>query len=229
MKVRVRSKEAVLNRSRRSLTPCGRRVEVFIFISSFRFPFDFCNGSDDPVSAVQLTTPTRAVTDDCFLPFERLFSYAMGMLDTAGEITRLLDQVQAGDKAAESQLMEAVYPKLRRIAAHHLQRERAGHTLQVTALVNEAYLQLLGRSNIEWGNRVHFFAAAAQSMRRILIDYARTRKAAKREGQRQRVEWSDVLAISEDREPEPWPTVASSRCRCGRMSPPRTAVPVTSL
>jgi RNA polymerase sigma factor (TIGR02999 family) len=121
------------------------------------------------------------------------------MPDSAGEITRLLDAMRAGDGAAESRLMEAVYPELRKIAARYLQRERVGHTLQPTALVNEAYLQLLGNAGAQLRNRSHFFAAAARSMRRILVDYARMRKAAKREGNRQRIELLDVLAISEDR------------------------------
>ena len=121
------------------------------------------------------------------------------MADASGEITRLLEEIQAGDKAAEARLMQAVYPKLRRIAAHYLRQERVGHTLQATALVNEAYLQLLGQAGASLRGRTHFFAAAAQSMRRILIDYARTRNAIKREGHRQRVELTDVLAVSEER------------------------------
>ena len=121
------------------------------------------------------------------------------MADKSGEITRLLGEMRAGDKAAESRLMEAVYPELRRIAGYYLKRERAGHTLQPTALVHEAYLQLLGDADIDWHNRTHFFAAAAQSMRRILVDYARMRKAAKRDGARERVDLFDVLAISEER------------------------------
>ena len=121
------------------------------------------------------------------------------MADETGEITRFLQEIRAGDKEAESRLMEAVYPKLKRIAAHYLRQERAGHTLQATALVNEAYLQLLGQADISLHGRAHFFAAAAQSMRRILVDYARMRKAGKRDGQRHKVELSDVLAISDDR------------------------------
>jgi RNA polymerase sigma factor (TIGR02999 family) len=95
--------------------------------------------------------------------------------------------------------MEAVYPKLRRMAAHMLQAERPGHTLQATALVHEAYMRLLGKADVDWKDRVHFFATAAQAMRRILVDYARTRKAAKREGARRRVELTHELAISDDR------------------------------
>jgi RNA polymerase sigma-70 factor (ECF subfamily) len=117
----------------------------------------------------------------------------------AGEITRILADLRAGNREAESRLIEAVYPELRRIAAYFLKQERPGHTLQPTALVNEAYLRLLGDARIDWNDRVHFFAAAAQSMRRILVDYARQRKTAKRGGARHKVELTDVLAISEDR------------------------------
>jgi RNA polymerase sigma factor (TIGR02999 family) len=121
------------------------------------------------------------------------------MADSTGEITRLLGELRAGKPEAESILLDAVYRDLKRIAGHLLQRERPGHTLQPTALVNEAYLQLLGDADVDWKDRNHFFAAAAQSMRRILVDYARMRKADKREGGRQKVELTDVLAISDER------------------------------
>jgi len=120
-------------------------------------------------------------------------------MDTAGDITRLLGEFKAGSKAAESRLLEIVYPELRKIAGRYLRRETSGHTLQPTALVNEAYLQLMGQRDKEWQNRSHFFAVAAQLMRRILVDYARTRKAGKREGGRQRLELTDALMVSEDR------------------------------
>ena len=118
---------------------------------------------------------------------------------TAKEITRLLNEVRSGNRNAQSELMEAVYPELRRLAARLLRAERPGHTLQATALVNEAYMRLVGQSNIDWKDRVHFFAAAARSMRRILVDYARMHRARKRSGERQQVELTDALAISEDR------------------------------
>jgi RNA polymerase sigma-70 factor, ECF subfamily len=116
-----------------------------------------------------------------------------------GDITRLLEQVRAGDRAAESRLMDAVYPELRRIAAARLRGERPGHTLQATALAHEAYLQLLGQAEIDWRNRGHFFAAAAQAIRRILVDYARRRKASKRDGARHKIALTEGLAISDDR------------------------------
>jgi RNA polymerase sigma factor (TIGR02999 family) len=120
-------------------------------------------------------------------------------MDRPGDVTLLLRQVKAGDGAAESRLLELVYPQLRRIARNYLSRERTGHTLQPTALVNEAYLQLVGQLEKDWQNRSHFYAVAAQLMRRILVDHARQRKAAKRDGNRQRVELTDALAISGDR------------------------------
>jgi RNA polymerase sigma-70 factor (ECF subfamily) len=116
-----------------------------------------------------------------------------------GDITRLLGELRAGNQHAQSQLMEAVYGELHKIAGRLLQRERTGHTLQATALVNEAYLQMVGDERVDWKDRSHFFAAAAQSMRHILVDYARRHKAAKRDGARLKVELTDALAISDDR------------------------------
>lgn len=116
-----------------------------------------------------------------------------------GQITVLLDAVKAGDRDAESRLLDLVYPELRKLARRYMHRERTDHTLQASALVNEVYMQLLRGASIDWRNRAHFYAAAAQSMRRILVDYARAERAEKREGGRQRVELLDHLAISEER------------------------------
>jgi len=116
-----------------------------------------------------------------------------------GDITALLRRVKAGDAGAESRLLELVYPQLRNIAGAYISRERKGHTLQPTALVNEAYLQLVGQMDKEWHDRSHFYAVASQLMRRILVDYARHKKAAKREGNRQQVELTDSIAIAEER------------------------------
>jgi RNA polymerase sigma-70 factor (ECF subfamily) len=99
--------------------------------------------------------------------------------DGTEAITHLLGEVTRGNQKAESQLMSVVYKELRRIAARHMAHERPSHTLQPTALVNEVYLRLLNQQNIGWQNRAHFFATAAQLMRRVLIDYARTRTAGK--------------------------------------------------
>jgi RNA polymerase sigma-70 factor, ECF subfamily len=119
-------------------------------------------------------------------------------MEGSGQITRLLRELGTGNKSAESALMEAVYPELRRMAARYMSHERAGHTLQATALVNEAYLELVGQAGTDFKNRSHFYAVAAQAMRRILVDYAREKKALKRDGDRQRVELTDALAVSRD-------------------------------
>ena len=116
-----------------------------------------------------------------------------------GQITRILEELRAGKEGAQSQLIEAVYGELHKIAGRLLAREREGHTLEATALVNEAYMQMVGDARLDWKDRSHFYAAAAQSMRHILVDYARRHKAAKRDGGRHRVELTDALAISEDR------------------------------
>src|SRR5260370_36302272 len=120
-------------------------------------------------------------------------------MDTGpGEITRLLGELREGKRDAEARLMEAVLPELKRRAASYLRGERPGHTLQTTALVNEAYLELTGRSQVDWKDGPHFFAVAAEAMRRILVDYARARNAAKRGGGRHKVELSEAMVISED-------------------------------
>jgi RNA polymerase sigma-70 factor (ECF subfamily) len=116
---------------------------------------------------------------------------------TGGEknITQLLGQLRAGDANARGELMEVVYPALRRIAQWHLRRERSGHTLQPTALVNEAYLKLFGRSEVQFADRAHFFALVSQVMRRVLVDHARARAAARRSGDGQRVSLEAALAM----------------------------------
>ena len=121
------------------------------------------------------------------------------MSDQTGEITRLLGEVREKRSGAEERLMEAVLPELKRRAAAYLRGERKGHTLQTTALVNEAYMELTGRTKVDFKDGSHFFAVAAQAMRRVLVDYARTRRAAKRDGGLRRVELLDVMAVSEDR------------------------------
>ena len=98
------------------------------------------------------------------------------------ELTQLLIDWGNGDKEAFERLTALVYDELRRMAHGHMNRERAGHTLQTTALVNEAYLRLIDQRRSRWQNRAHFFAIAAQLMRRILVDHARTRGRAKRGG-----------------------------------------------
>lgn len=113
------------------------------------------------------------------------------------EVSHLLRQLRGGDKEAESDLYSAVYDELRAIAARQLSRERPEHTLQTTALVNEAYLRLRER-NSGWRNREHFFAAAAKMMRQVLIDHARSRMAEKRGGQQRLVALNEGLVYSDD-------------------------------
>jgi len=98
------------------------------------------------------------------------------------EITQLLIDWGKGDQAALERLMPLVYSQLRRLASNYLRRERVGHTLQPTALVNEAYLKLIDQKNAKWQNRAQFFGISAQLMRRILVDHARQRQAVKRGG-----------------------------------------------
>jgi RNA polymerase sigma factor (TIGR02999 family) len=116
----------------------------------------------------------------------------------AGNVTTLLRELRGGGRSAEARLLDLVYPELRRIARGFLRQERAGHSLRPTALVNEAYLQLASQQDKAWANRSHFYAVAAQLMRRLLVDYARQRNAAKREGRQHRVELTDAIAITDD-------------------------------
>lgn len=115
------------------------------------------------------------------------------------EVTRLLKDWGNGDSAALDQLIPIVYAELRTIAARYLRRERQDHTLQPTALVNEAYLRLIDQKQVEWQNRAHFVGVAAQMMRRILVDHARSHNRAKRGGGAPKVSLDEAVAISEDR------------------------------
>jgi RNA polymerase sigma-70 factor, ECF subfamily len=119
-------------------------------------------------------------------------------MDLPGDVTTLLQQLREGDKSAEARLLDLIYPELRKIARAFLGKERAAHSLQPTILVNEAYLQLAAQRDKEWQNRSHFYAIAAQLMRRFLVDHARERNAEKRGGRRQKVELTDDLAIADE-------------------------------
>ncbi len=109
----------------------------------------------------------------------RELTTGMGEQSTQG-VTRLLREAQAGDRAALDELLPLVYRELRQIAARHLAQERAGHTLQATALVHEVYLRLIDQHSVDWRNRAHFFSIAAEMMRRILVNHAVSRRAQKR-------------------------------------------------
>jgi RNA polymerase sigma factor (TIGR02999 family) len=108
------------------------------------------------------------------------------------DVTRILDRVQQGDPQAAEELVPLVYGELRKLAAAKMANEPAGSTLQPTALVHEAWIRLAGSQNQHWTGRAHFFAAAAEAMRHILIDKARRRRALRRGGDRQRVEFAEV-------------------------------------
>jgi RNA polymerase sigma factor (TIGR02999 family) len=117
------------------------------------------------------------------------------MLDLMSDVTRVLSAIEQGDPHAAEQLLPLVYDELRKLAAHRLAREKPGQTLQATALVHEAYLRLVDVEQAQrWNSRGHFFAAAAQAMRRILIDNARNKDSLKRGGGMRRVELADVAS-----------------------------------
>lgn len=114
------------------------------------------------------------------------------------DVTALLMAWGGGDEEALSRLTPLVYNELHRLASAYMRREHAGHTLQTTALVNEAYIKLVDSSRVHWQNRAHFFAIAAQLMRRILIDFARSRAYQKRGGAWRRITLVDGLGIETD-------------------------------
>ena len=111
------------------------------------------------------------------------------------EVTQLLLQWSDGNKAALDKLMPLVYRELRRLAGYHMRHERPEHSLQASALVNEAYLRLVDYRRMQWQNRAHFFAVAAQAMRRVLVEHARSRQYAKRGGAAQRISLDDVAVL----------------------------------
>jgi RNA polymerase sigma factor (TIGR02999 family) len=115
-------------------------------------------------------------------------------------VTQLLIDWNNGDKAALDQLMPVVYAELHRLASSYLSRERSDHTLQPTALVNEAYLRLIKQNRIAWENRAQFFGIAAQMMRRVLVNHARDRHADKRGGHALRVSLDDAISFFEERD-----------------------------
>ncbi len=121
---------------------------------------------------------------------------------TGDNLTGLLVQWHEGDKAALDRLTPLVYDELRRIAHRYVQRERDGHTLQTTALVNEAYLRLAGQQKVDWQNRAHFFAVTAQMMRHILIDHARRRHYIKHGGELLQIPIEAATVMSQQRAKE---------------------------
>lgn len=118
---------------------------------------------------------------------------------SASSVTQLLVDWQQGDQSALKKLTPLIYDELRRIAHRYVKHERHGHTLQTTALVNEAYVRLAGQQGPEWQNRSHFFAVTAKVMRHILIDHARRRHYLKHGGQLQQVSLAEASLMSEER------------------------------
>ena len=120
----------------------------------------------------------------------------------AQDVTRILQDWSDGDQDAPARLMPLVYEELRRLARDYLRHQRSGHTLQATALVHEAYLRLVDQQSVSWQNRLHFFAVAAQVMRYILIDYARSHTAAKRGGSARKLSLDEAKISPQERAAE---------------------------
>jgi RNA polymerase sigma-70 factor, ECF subfamily len=118
------------------------------------------------------------------------------------EVTRLLQAWGAGDQSALTRLMDVVYGELHNLASHYMAAEQVGHTLQTTALVNEVYVRLVDVKHVGWEDRTHFFALCAQLMRRVLIDFARSRNYQKRGGRIPHVELHEAATISMETGPE---------------------------
>jgi RNA polymerase sigma factor (TIGR02999 family) len=118
------------------------------------------------------------------------------------EVTQLLIDWSNGDQAALDRLMPLVYDELRKMAKRYMSRQNPGHTLQTTALINEAFLKLVGQQEKHWQNRAHFFGVAAQAMRHILVDYARSRQYEKRGGGSPVLPLDEALTVSQERASE---------------------------
>ena len=121
------------------------------------------------------------------------------METSPADVTSLLQQLADGNQEAAAKLIPLVYGELRRLAACRLRHERPNHTLQATALVDEAYMKVAGQVNAKWQNRDQFYAVASQVMRHILVDYARGQQRIRRGGKQQKVSLDDVLLVSRDR------------------------------
>jgi len=115
------------------------------------------------------------------------------------EVTRLLLDWRDGDRAALDRLVPIVHGELRRLARHYMRGERDNHTLQTSALINEAYLRLVDHKDLDWQNRAHFFGVAAQAMRRVLVDHARARGYQKRGAGARAVELEDAAMVADER------------------------------
>ena len=146
------------------------------------------------------------------------------MKESPGEVTLLLKELKLGNKDALGRLIPLVYRELRLRAAQYLQAERTGHTLQPTALVHELYLRLVQQDHADWKDRAHFLAVAAQLMRRILVDYARARAAAKRDGMATRIEIAGFELSGEAPRTEEILAVDEALNRLAEMDPEQTRI-----
>jgi RNA polymerase sigma factor (TIGR02999 family) len=146
------------------------------------------------------------------------------MMETSSQlVSRLLQRWSDGDIEALDQLMPLVYDELRRMARRYMKRQPAGHTLQTTALIHEAYLRLVGQEEKRWENRAHFFGVAAQAMRHILVDYARARHRAKRGGEARAVSLEEAAIVSEERAAE-LVALVDALAELARLSPRQSRV-----
>lgn len=123
-----------------------------------------------------------------------------GFMTTASETTQILKAISDGDRSGIDRLAEIVYDQLRMTARRYLSRERRNHTLQPTALVHEAFLKLVDQKQTQWRSRSHFYAVAAQQMRRILVDHAKSKLRAKRGGGRQKISLIEELTVSREKD-----------------------------
>lgn len=139
-------------------------------------------------------------------------------MDPTTKVTHLLSSLAAGDRQASEQLLPLVYDQLRRAAQQKMAQERTSHTLSATALVHEAYMRLVGDDDVKWDGRAHFYAAAAEAMRRILIEHARSRNRVKRGGDRQRVPLS-VVDLAADPDPDQILSLDAAIERLGKEDP----------
>ena len=153
-----------------------------------------------------------------------IFCKGSPVKESPGEVTLLLKELKLGNKDALGQLVPLVYRELRLLAARYLQAERTGHTLQPTALVHELYLRLVEQDRADWKDRAHFLAVAAKLMRRILVDYARARTAAKRAGMAVQIDIADSELSAEKPRAEEILAVDEALGRLAELSPQQTRV-----
>jgi len=146
------------------------------------------------------------------------------MTPPRGEVTGLLAELRSGNKEALTKLIPLVYDELHRLAEHYMRNERVGHTLQPTALINEAYMRLASAEKADWQHRAHFVAVAAGTMRRVLIDHARKRKAAKRGGEQAALPLEDNLEFLSEERPEELIALDEALTRLQELDPRQSQV-----